>query len=146
MLATALGFYGLLSQTTIVEVGGDWKRTQMKRKMLPSTQLTRYRQKPAECILFATKFFFNFLINRLCGRNRLLAETKLVQLDFKPTYTMSLENVKLVKRTGRINIDLVRVATSSSFRERGAIFMNFHWMTSSCLFNRGTTFPPNDHR
>jgi len=31
-----------------------------------------------------------------------------------------------------------RGATSSSFR--GAIFMKFHWMTSSCLFNCGTTF------
>jgi len=32
-----------------------------------------------------------------------------------------------------------RGATSSSFRG-GAIFMNFHSMTSSCLFNRCTTF------
>ena len=32
-----------------------------------------------------------------------------------------------------------RGATSSSFRV-GAIFMKFHSMTSSCLFNRGTTF------
>ena len=32
-----------------------------------------------------------------------------------------------------------RGATSSSFR-RGATFMKFHSMTSSCLFNRGTNF------
>jgi len=32
-----------------------------------------------------------------------------------------------------------RSVTSSSFRG-GAIFMKFHSMTSSCLFNRGTTF------
>ena len=32
-----------------------------------------------------------------------------------------------------------RGATFSSFRG-GAIFMKFHSMTSSCLFNRGTTF------
>ena len=36
-------------------------------------------------------------------------------------------------------MDQTRGATSSSFRG-GAIFMNFHLMTSSCLFNRGTTF------
>ena len=33
----------------------------------------------------------------------------------------------------------LRGATSSSFRG-GAIFMKFHSMTSSCLFNRGATF------
>jgi len=34
---------------------------------------------------------------------------------------------------------LARVATSSSFRG-GGIFMKFHSMKSSCLFNHGTTF------
>jgi len=50
---------------------------------------------------------------------------------------ITLHDVKLKRSLCR---DLCRDATSSSFRGGGAIFMKFHSMTSSCLFNRYTTF------
>jgi len=43
-----------------------------------------------------------------------------------------------LKAHAGVRLMLTRGATSSSFR--GTIFMKFYSMTSSCLFNRGTTF------
>jgi len=62
-------------------------------------------------------------------------------MDYVPFFSKNVYTYHFSKK--RYNIEkhssIVRVATSFSFRG-GAIFMKFHLMTSSCLFNRGTTF------
>jgi len=51
----------------------------------------------------------------------------------------SFYSIPLFCLTSHVNVTLARAATRSSFRG-GEMFMKFHSMTSSCLFNRGTTF------
>jgi len=60
---------------------------------------------------------------------------EITRLNISPELHAKLLNCSKQRRNHK-----ARVATSSSFRVEGAIFMHFHSTTSSCLFNRGTTF------
>ena len=60
-------------------------------------------------------------------------------LHIRPFYSILLDRFTVIQDRPNATIP-ARGATSSSFRGEGAIFMKFHSMTSSWLFNRGTTF------